>query len=617
MSCRLHVDCTSSALILNCSRARTHARTHTHTHTHAPNTLTHTLAASSIPAVVGMDIGDVSFDDDTGGLAPVFQHTPSRLAQASPARSVLQHVEAFPELHVEFQPPLFSGAKAKVTDSESPSSLPRLDSKIAIHAGAATPSLSAIKRKARPVAISTKASPPSVFKSNAAAWGVTVNSNSDANSVSSTTTSTWTSSSVPSVTASDSDADSESAPDPQSSAQQRMNAFKNKVASDLRVGDNIAGPIFQLANDVALTSDTEDGDSNVVASPPEQWGTLVDAATAKSPVSKFNASWCVPSPTRRRTSVTPSVLHHGVQPSPFNNPALFASSPHDSSMETTGRIDEDVTVNMGYYNPANDVSMRTAKDSPFESQSPTDMDISADREPVGSAQLKQFAGVHHVDQYLQFARADSSSSAASSVTHDDGMHAASYGGFVAPSAASAPRMEVLKELLAAARKKVSPLLQSSPQLSRIVSNGSLASSVLHEAAIKASNFAPSREATSSKAATAPNFQDELRKRLSAVKANTSVGGLMIQQPPPANASSKPESPYVQKSVGELRAQLLKSKAVIGGAGLEVKSSTCRCLFSLFIFVFSCLPAVPLREAVGRPSLDFTIDSPPNIKMTGV
>jgi hypothetical protein len=27
--------------------------------------------------------------------------------------------------------------------------------------------------------------------------------------------------------------------------------------------------------------------------------------------------------------------------------------------------------------------------------------------------------------------------------------------------------------------------------------------------------------------------------------------------------------------------------------------------------------VPLREAVGRPSLDFTCDSPPNIKMAGM
>jgi hypothetical protein len=529
------------------SRAVCIARTHS----------SHSCAASSIPAAVGMDIGNVSFDDDSGELAPALRQTTSSLSKASPARMAFQHDHSVPERHVEYQ--VVGSAKAKVTDSESPSNLPRTGSKISIQAGAATPSLSAIKKKARPFAITSKASPPAGFKSNSAAWGVTVNSNSDADSVPSTTTSTWTTSSVPSVSASDNDADSESAPDPQTSAQLRLNAFKSKVASVLRDSDRHTGPAFQLPNDATLTSEnTDEGSSNDVASPSERWGTLVDAATAKSPVSKFNASWCVPSPTRRRTSVTPSVLHHGVQPSPFNNPALFASSPHDSSMETSSRIDEDVTVNMGYYNPANDVSMRTAKDSPFVSQSPTDMDISADREPVASAQLAQFAGVHHVDQYIQFARADSSSSAASSVTHDDDVHSAPSGGFVAPSAASAPRMEVLKELLSF-RKKASPSSHSSPQLSRIVSNGSMASSVLHEAAIKASNFAPSQDATSSKAVAAPNFQDELRKRLSTVKASTSVSGLLTQQPLPANAVSKPESPYVQKSVVELRAQLLKSQ----------------------------------------------------------
>jgi hypothetical protein len=114
----------------------------------------------------------------------------------------------------------------------------------------------------------------------------------------------------------------------------------------------------------------------------------------------------------------------------------------------------------------------------------------------------------------------------------------------------------------------------------------MASSVLHEAAIKASNFAPSQDATSSKAVAAPNFQDELRKRLSTVKASTSVSGLLTQQPLPANAVSKPESPYVQKSVVELRAQLLKSKAVVGGAGLAVKPNTCRWYRSVFVFLFS-------------------------------
>ena len=543
-----------------------------------------------------MDIGNISFDDDTGDSN--HQQTPSSHSKEAPSRMAFQQNLVPKEPHTESRQSLFESSKAKVTNSESPSNLPRMDSKISIHTGSATPSLSAIKRKAKPAAITAKVSPRLVFKSNAVAWGVSVHSDADTDSVPSTTTSSWTSTSAPSVDASD-DADSESAPDHSTSIQQRLLSFERKTPASLKNNDRDANPDFQVSH-VAVPSHVEDVASNVMTSPSDQWGSLVDSATAKSPVSKFNASWCAPSPTRRRTSVTPSILHQGVQPSPFNNPALFSNSPVDSSMNLSNRIDEDVTVNMGYYNPVNDVSMRTAKDSPFVSQSPTDMDMSADMERTEGVHLGHFAGVHHVDQHVQFARADSSSSAASSVTQGDDVHSlpsgsnyrrnsnlqapSDRGSFIAPKAAAPPRMEFLKELLAV-RKKASPYPTPSPQFSRLVSNGAIASSVLHEAAIKnASNFAPSRDLASSKDKAAPSFQDELRKRLSAVKASTHVGEvLVIPQPAAANNSSKAESPYVQKSVGELRKQLLSSKAFIGGSGLAATSNSCKCMQLNFIY----------------------------------
>jgi hypothetical protein len=557
--------------------------------------------ASSIPATACLDIGNFSFEDDTGDFN--HQQTPSSHASEAPTGMAFQQDPILLVPHTELQPSFFEGSKAKVTDSESPSNLPRMVSKISIHAGSSTPSLSAIKRKAKPVAIAAKMLPQPVFKSNAMAWGVSVNSDADADadSIPSTTTSTWTSSSVPSVNASDDDADFESAPDHWTSSRQHMHAHEErKATSFLKDSDRDAGPDFE-ARHVAVLSSTENDASKVTTSPSDQWGTLVDCATAKSPVSKFNASWCVPSPNRRRTSVTPSILHQGVQPSPFNNPAVFANSPHDSSMNSSSRIDEDVTINMGYYNPANDVSMRTAKDSPFVSQSPTDMDISADREPTEAEQLRHFAGVHHVDQYAHFARADSSSSAASSVTQGDAVqlvyshsefHRKSNslvfedgGSFVASKAAAAPRMELLKELLSV-RNRDSSLSTSSPHFSRLASNGAIASSVLHEAAIKnASSFAPSRDSASLKTSAAPNFQDELRKRLSAVKASTHVSeALVIPQPTSANNVSKTESPYVQKSVGELKKQLLSSKTFIG-AGLATKTNSCKIIDSFYFSTF--------------------------------
>lgn len=535
-------------------------------------------SASSMAASVSLDIANVSFEDEAGIDQNVSQHTPSHESLEAPHRTTYQQDAITHELHAELQPLVFGNSKAKVTDSESPSNLPNFDSKISIHTGSSTPSLSAIKRKARPVAINAKLSPLPVFQLKTTAWGVSANSDADADSVPSTTTSTWTSTSAPSADASDDDADFESAPDHGPSTQ------PHKAAIVLQKSDLDSGPLFQDPHHSSGTNDRAFG----VASPSEQWSALVDSATAKSPVSKFNASWCVPSPTRRRSSVTPSVLHHGVQPSPFNNPSVFANSPHDSPMDTSSRIDEDVTVNMGYYNPANDVSMRTAKDSPFFSAC-TDMDISADKEPPEAGQLAQFAGVHAVDQYVQFTRADSSSSAASSVFQHDEMHSASSrsefcgnsnssafsdrNSFVAPIAAAVPRMEFLKELLAV-RKKASPVTQPPPQFSRSAANGAMASSVLHDAAIKASNFAPSRDVAASKAAAEPSFQDELRKRLSAVKAKTNVGALAIPQPSLASVGPKGESPYVQKSVGELRKQLLNSKAVLGGAGLATASHPC-------------------------------------------
>jgi hypothetical protein len=536
-------------------------------------------SASSMAASVSLDIANVSFEDETGA-DPFSQHTPSHNVLEATDRTTYQQDPIIQELHTELQPLFFASSKAKVTDSESPSNLPNLDSKISIHTGSSTPSLSAIKRKARPVAINAKLSPLPVFSSKITAWGVSVNSDADADSVPSTTTSTWTSTSAPSADASDDDdADFESAPDNQPSA------LQHKAASVLQKSDLESGLGPQ---DPHLSSGANDR-AYGIASPSEQWSALVDTATAKSPVNKFNASWCVPSPTRRRSSVTPSILHHGVQPSPFNNPSVFASSPHDSPMDTSSRIDEDVTVNMGYYNPANDVSMRTAKDSPFLSHSVTDMDISADKEPAEAGQLAQFAGVHDIDQYVQFARADSSSSAASSVVQQDELHSASSrsdfcgnsnssafsdrNSFVAPSAAAVPRMELLKELLAV-RKKASPVTQPSPQFSRIAATGAIASSVLHDAAIKASNFAPSRDVFVSKASAESSLQDELRKRLSAVKAKTHVGGPGILQPPLVSVGSKGESPYVQKSVRELQKQLLNSKAVLGGAGIATVSHPC-------------------------------------------
>jgi hypothetical protein len=554
-------------------------------------------AASSIPAAVSLDIGNFSFEDDTVDFN--HQQTPPSHSSEAPSGTAFQQNSILVP-YAELQPVFFEGSKAKVTDSESPSNLPRMESKISIHAGSSTPSLSAIKRKAKPVAIAAKMLPQPVFKSNAIAWGVSVNSDADADSLPSTTTSTWTSSSVPSVNASDDDADFESAPDHWTSTQKHLHAHERKAASLLKDIGRDAGPECEAHHDAVLSS-TENGASNVMTSPSDQWGTLVDCATAKSPVSKFNASWCVPSPNRRRTSVTPSILHQGMQPSPFMNPAVFANSPHDSSMNSSSRIDEDVTVNMGYYNPANDVSMRTAKDSPFVSQSPTDMDISADREPTAAEQLGHFAGVHHVDRYVQFVRADSSSSAASSVTQgDDAQLAYSVSdfhrkssslvvedgeSFVASKAAAAPRMELLKELLSV-RNKASSLSASSPHFSLVASNGAIASSVLHEAAIKnASNFAPSRDAASLKTTAAPSFQDELRKRLSAVKASTHVSeALGIPQPTSANNVPKTQSPYVQKSVGELKKQLLSSKSFIG-AGLATKTNSCKFMRFLLFFNF--------------------------------
>lgn len=562
-------------------------------------------SASSMAASVSLDIANVSFEDETG-IDHVSQHTPSHESPKAPHRTAFQQDLITHEPHAELQPLFFGNSKAKVTDSESPSNLPNFDSKISIHTGSSTPSLSAIKRKARPVAINAKLSPLPVFQSKTTAWGVFVNSDADADSVPSTTTSTWTSTSAPSADASDDDADFESAPDHGYSTQQ------HKAASVLQKSDLDSGPQFQDPHHSSGTNDRAHGN----ASPSEQWSALVDSATAKSPVSKFNASWCVPSPTRRRSSVTPSILHHGVQPSPFNNPSVFANSPHDSPMDTSSRIDEDVTVNMGYYNPANDVSMRTAKDSPFFSAC-TDMDISADKEPAEAGQLAHFAGVHDIDQYVQFTRADSSSSAASSVIQQDEMHSASSrsdfcgnsnssafsdrNSFVAPSAAAVPRMEFLKELLAV-RKKASPATQPPPQFSRIAANGAMASSVLHDAAIKASNFAPSRDVAASKAAAEPSFQDELRKRLSAVKAKTNVGAPTIPQPPLASVGPKGESPYVQKSVGELRKQLLNSKAVLGGAGLATVSHPCEfneicfIFYNVFIYILQC----PLGKQLGVP-----------------
>jgi hypothetical protein len=525
---------------------------------------------------VSLDIGNVSFESDHGQVDPVYQLTPSSNSKQAPAHIISQQDAGMPEQHSVSQSSPFRVSKAKVTDSESPSNLPRMDFKLSIHAGSSTPSLSAIKRKTKQVVTTAKVSPLPVFEFNAVAWGVSANSDADADSVPSTTTSTWTSTSVPSASSSDHDADSESAPVYRTEVRPRMVPDEIKLTGSARHSSRDVGHDFHVSHVATLTSDASDGASNAMTSPSEQWGTIVDAATAKSPVSKFNSSWCVPSPTRRRTSVTPSILHHGVQPSPFNNPAVFANSPHDSSMESSSRIDEDVTVNMGYFNPTNDVSMRTAKDSPYLSQSPTDMDISAEKEPDEVAQLPPFAGVHHVDRYLSFARADSSSSAASSVIQEDDS-------FVAPRAAAVPRMDFLKELLAV-RKKASPVTLATRPLSLTASHDSIASSVLHEAAMKVSNFAPSRDATASHVAVAGNFQDELRKRLSAVKANTQLGASVTSQPPITKDGPKAESPYVQKSVSELRKQLLISKAAIGGASLTAKSNSCT--FALIFIILT-------------------------------
>jgi hypothetical protein len=535
----------------------------------------------------------MSFEDGTNNQDAVFQRTPSH-SKESISRLTCQQESRSPDVHVNSQQPLFREAKAKVTDSESPSNLPKADSKIFIDAGSSTPSLSAIKRKSKSVAVVGKVSPQPRFQSNAVSWGVSVNS--DCDSVPSTTTSTWTSTSAPSDNVSEADADSESAPYHQTTLEQPTNSLEHDVAALVNSSYPLEGPVFHAPLSAAPVSGATDAatDSDNAVSSSEQWGSLVDTATAKSPVSKFHASWCMPSPTRRRTSVTPSILHTGVQPSPFNNPAVFTRSPHDSSMESSGRIDDDVTVNMGYYNPSIDASMRTAKDSPYISQSPTDMDISVDREPAHYVQCSQFAGVHQFGQYSQFARADSSSSAASSVVQEDDMDSglsqsdfprqssasgsSDRNSFVAPSAAAVPRMELLKELLA--RKKSPPTTAPSP-LSRIVSSTSIASSVLHEAAIKASNFVPSSGAAVSMAAGASNFQDELRKRLSTVKANTNVGASVTMHPP-VKVSQVSDSPYVQKSVGELRKKLLDSKVLIGGAGVTVKSNSCKLCYDLFI-----------------------------------
>jgi hypothetical protein len=573
---------------------------------------------------VSLDIGNISFEDNEGDFNR--QATPSNHLNGGLAHAVLH------ESDIEVQLPVFEGSKAKVTDSESPSNLPRMDSKISIHTGSSTPSLSAIKRKARPVATAAKSSPQPVYKSNALAWGVSMNSDADADSIPSTTTSTWTSTSVASLNASDNDADSESAPDHCTSAQQYLPFVEHNPAVLLHDGGLDAECEFQ-APTVAGSSGAGNGALDAVASPSDHWGSLVDSATAKSPVSKFNASWCVPSPNRRRTSVTPSILHQGVQPSPFNNPAVFANSPQDSPMDISDRIDEDVTVNMGYYNPGSDVSMRTAKYSPFATQSPADMDISVDKEPAEVSQPQYFAGVHHAEQHIQFGRADSSSSAASSVTQGDGVRSvpshpdfhqksssvvSGRGSFIAPKAAAAPRMDLLKELLAI-RKKASPLPTPSPQFSRLASSGTIATSVLHEAAIKnASTFAPSREPVSIKSTAAPNFHDELRKRLSSVKANTVMGDApVILQPTFANNGPKAQSPYVQKSVGELRKLLQSSKSLAGGPDTAANTISCKFISVIYFEVFDKFAPVPLREAVGRPSLDFTTDSPPNIKMTGL
>lgn len=527
---------------------------------------------------MSLDIGNVSFEDDQCDPDPVHQRTPSNSSKQTPDHKTFQQDASMPTHHFGSQSELFDGSKAKVTDSESPSNLPRLDSKISIHTGSSTPSLSAIKRKTKNVAMTAKVSPVPVFKSASTAWGVSVNSDVDADSAPSTTTSTWTTTSVPSASASDDDADSQSSPVHLTSAKLRIMPFDMTATSFAGHSDRDVGQDIQLSHDAAVTSDCE-GVSNAMSSPSERWGALVDSATAKSPVSKFNSSWCVPSPTRRRTSVTPSILHHGVQPSPFNNPAVFANSPHDSSMDMSSRIDEDVTVNMGYFNPGNEISMRSTKDSPFVSQSPTDMDISAEKESNGVPQLKPFAGLHDVDRYLSFARADSSSSTASSVVQEDDA-------FVAPRASAVPRMDFLKELLAV-RKKASPVVLASSHFSVAASRDNIASSVLHEGAMKASNFAPSRDMNASQVAVAPNFQDELRQRLAAVKGSTHVGPSQTSQHHPADdgPKSESESPYVQKSVAELRKQLLLSKAAFGGSGPSAKPNSCKLV--IFFIVFDC------------------------------
>ncbi len=505
----------------------------------------------------------MSFEDERYELDSAYRMTPSSNSKHTPS-----HDAASPEHHFELEPALFEGSKAKVTDAESPSNLPRTDSKLSVHAGSSTPSLSAIKRKTKNTAITAHVSPAPAVKSVPIAWGVSVNSEADTDAVPSASASSWTTTSAPSADASDNDADCESAPVHLTSAARLVVPVETKVPSFAGHGDRNVRRDVQVSSDANLTSDRSDGASNATTSPSEQWGALVETATAKSPVSKFHSSWCAPSPTRRRTSVTPSILHHGVQPSPFNNPAVFANSPSDSSMDMSSRIDEDVTVNMGYFNPGNDVSMRSAKDSPYISQSPTDMDISAEKEPNEVPQLHPFAGVHGVDRFPPFARADSSSSAASSVIQEDDT-------FVAPRAAAVPRMDFLKELLAV-RKKASPVTLTTSRFTSAASQDNIAASVLHEAAMKATNFAPSRDAPVSQVAVAPNFQDELRKRLSAVKAKTQLGSSVASQPHAANDGPKAESPYVQKSVAELRKQLLVSKAAIGGSDLSAKSNSCKC-----------------------------------------
>ncbi len=517
----------------------------------------------------------MSFEDEQCELDRVHQMTPSNNSIQIINPLTFQQDLAITEHQAGFQSALCQGSKSKVTDTESPSNLPKMDSKLSIHTGSSTPSLSAIKRKARNVANTAKISALPVLKSTSTAWGVSVNSDADADSAPSTTTSTWTTTSVPSASASDDDADSESAPVHLTHAKPHVVPVEMKDTVFAGLSGQDVGQDFQSSHDATSTSDRSEIASKAITSPSEQWSALVDTATAKSPVSKFHSSWCVPSPTRRRTSVTPSMLHHGVQPSPFNNPAVFASSPHDSSMDMSTRIDEDVTVNMGYFNPGNDVSMQSAKDSPYVSQSPTDMDISAEKELNEVPQLNPFSGLNDVDRCLSFARADSSSSAASSVIYED--HT-----FVAPPAAAVPRMDFLKELLAV-RKKASPVTIATSQFSRAASHDNIASSVLHEAAMKASNFAPSRDAIASQVAVASNFQDELRKRLSAVKGNTNLGSSLTAQPHPARNCPNTESPYVQKSVAELRKQLLVSKAAIAGSGLSAKSSICK----LFYFHQDC------------------------------